>query len=579
MNTVTTHIAQANPRSNKGWGATVEPLKNDFLGDNVKLTLWLLLGAVGFVLLIACVNVANLLLAKGTTRQKEIAIRSALGASRRDVFIQFVTESLILAGIGGIVGVGLGYAMLRGLIAVMPPDTLPSEAELRLNLPVLLITLAATTFAGLLFGTAPAWYASRIDPAESLKEGGRAGAGRMRNRLRQLLVVGEFALALALLAGAGLAMHSFWNLAHVDLGVQTDHVLTFQLPIAEGRLTQPEQLIGYYQQILRSVESATGVQSAAAVTGMPLQGTNFGMPFTIAGQPAFADPSQRPASGFQMVTPDYFKTFGIHIVKGRAFTDQDTAATVRVAMVNEKFANHFFPGKNPLGQHLMVEQLVPGVTKLGPPQSWEIVGVFHDVRGGAFNNQREEIDIPFFQIPWPGASIGVLTSGDPAAMTKTISAAVHTVDPTVAVAHVETLNQIRDEALAGDRFTLLLYVFFAVIALALAAVGIYGVMAFAVGQRKHEIGIRMALGASRDRVVRMILREGATMAGAGLVLGLGGAYFVGRAMRSTLYGVGTVDVSAFCAVGTLLLASALVACYFPARRAAAVEPMKALRIE
>ncbi|MGA8727570.1 MAG: ABC transporter permease [Terracidiphilus sp.] len=579
MNTVTTHIAQANPRSNKGWGATVEPLKNDFLGDNVKLTLWLLLGAVGFVLLIACVNVANLLLAKGTTRQKEIAIRSALGASRRDVFIQFVTESLILAGIGGIVGVGLGYAMLRGLIAVMPPDTLPSEAELRLNLPVLLITLAATTFAGLLFGTAPAWYASRIDPAESLKEGGRAGAGRMRNRLRQLLVVGEFALALALLAGAGLAMHSFWNLAHVDLGVQTDHVLTFQLPIAEGRLTQPEQLIGYYQQILRSVESATGVQSAAAVTGMPLQGTNFGMPFTIAGQPTFADPSQRPASGFQMVTPDYFKTFGIHIAKGRAFTDQDTAATVRVAMVNEKFANHFFPGKNPLGQHLMVEQLVPGVTKLGPPQSWEIVGVFHDVRGGAFNNQREEIDIPFFQIPWPGASIGVLTSGDPAAMTKTISAAVHTVDPTVAVAHVETLNQIRDEALAGDRFTLLLYVFFAVIALALAAVGIYGVMAFAVGQRKHEIGIRMALGASRDRVVRMILREGATMAGAGLVLGLGGAYFVGRAMRSTLYGVGTVDVSAFCAVGMLLLASALVACYFPARRAAAVEPMKALRIE
>ena len=579
MNAVTTHIAQANPRSNKGWGATVEPLKNDFLGDNVKLTLWLLLGAVGFVLLIACVNVANLLLAKGTTRQKGIAIRSALGASRRDVFIQFVTESLILAGIGGVVGVGLGYAMLRGLIAVMPRDTLPSEADLHLNLPVLLVTLAATTFAGLLFGTAPAWYASRIDPAESLKEGGRAGAGRLRNRLRQLLVVGEFALALALLAGAGLAMHSFWNLAHVDLGVQTDHVLTFELPIAEGKLTQPEQLIGYYQQILRSVESATGVQSAAAVTGMPLQGTGFGMPFTIAGQPAFADPSQRPAAGFQMVTPDYFKTFGIHIVKGRAFTDQDTAATVRVAMVNEKFANHFFPGKNPLGQHLMVEQLVPGVTKLGPPQSWEIVGVFHDVRGGAFNDQREEIDIPFFQIPWPGASIGVLTSGDPAAMTKTVSAAVHAVDPTVAVAHVETLNQIRDEALAGDRFTLLLYVSFAAIALLLAAVGIYGVMAFAVGQRKHEIGIRMALGASRDRVVRMILREGATMAGAGLVLGLGGAYFVGRAMRSTLYGVGTIDLSAFCAVSVLLLASALVACYFPARRAAAVEPMKALRIE
>jgi putative ABC transport system permease protein len=579
MNTVTAHIAQANPRSNKGWGATVEPLKNDFLGDNVKLTLWLLLGAVGFVLLIACVNVANLLLAKGTTRQKEIAIRSALGASRRDVFLQFVTESLILAGVGGLAGVGLGYVMLRGLIVVMPRDTLPSEADLRLNLPVLLVTLAATTLAGLLFGSAPAWYASRVDPAESLKEGGRAGAGKMRHRLRQLLVVGEFALALALLAGAGLALHSFWNLAHVDLGVETDHVLTFDLPLPEGKLTQPEQIIAYYQQILRSIESTTGVQSAAAVTGMPLEGTGFGMPFTIEGQPAFADPSQRPSSGFQMVTPDYFKTFGIRVVKGRAFTPQDTAASVRVAMVNEKFANHFFPGKNPIGQHLMVEQLIPGVTKLGPPQAWEIVGVFHDVRGGSFSRQREEIDIPFFQIPWPGAGLGVRTTGDPAAMTKTIAAAVHAVDPTVAVAHVETLNQIRDEALSGDRFTLLLYVCFAVIALALAAVGIYGVMAFAVGQRTHEIGVRMALGANRERVVRMILREGAMMAGAGLVLGLGGAYFVGRAMRSTLYGVGNVDLSAFCAVGALLLVAALVASYFPARRAAAVEPMKALRIE
>ena len=579
MNAVTAHITEANPRSNKGWGATVEELKNDFLDKDVKLTLWLLLGAVGFVLLIACVNVANLLLARGTTRQREIAIRSAIGASRRDVFVQFVTESLMLAAIGGVLGVGLGFAMLRTLIAVMPRYTLPSEAELSLNLPVMLVALAATTFAGILFGCAPAWYASHVDPADALKEGGRSGSSRVRHRLRQTLVVGEFTLALALLAGAGLAMHSFWNLTKVDTGVDTEHVLTFGLSLPDGKYTTPDQMVGYYRQMLHSIESATGVQSASVMTGMPLQGTGFGMPFTIEGQAAFTDPSQRPTAGFQMVTPDYVKTFGIHLVKGRTFTENDNASSVKVAMVNEELVRHYFPKVDPIGKHLMVEQLIPGVTKLGPYQSWEIVGVFHDVRGGSFQRQREEIDVPFYQSPWPSVGVGVLTAQDPAQMTKTVAAAVHAVDPTMAMDGVKTLNEIRDEDLSGNRFVLLLYITFAVIALTLAAVGIYGVMAFSVGERSHEIGVRMALGATRERVVRMILREGIVLAGFGLALGLIGAYFVGRAMHSTLFGVGSIDIGAFSAVGGILLLSALVACYFPARRAAAVEPMRALRIE
>jgi putative ABC transport system permease protein len=579
MDGVAAHIAEANPRSDKGWGARVEPLQNDFMGDNVKLTLWLLLGAVGCVLLIACVNVANLLLAKGTSRQREIAIRSALGATRREVFTQFVTESLVLALFGGAVGVGVGYAMLRGLIAAMPPGTLPSEADLSLNLPVLAIALAATTLAGLLFGCAPAWYASRLDPAETLKEGGRSGSSKIRHRLRQLLVVGEFTLALALLAGAGLAMHSFWNLNHIDLGVQTDHILTFFLPMNKEMNLTSEQVVTYYQQIVRRVESTAGVESASAATGMPLRGPGFGMPFTIKGGPEYADPSQRPGAGFGMVTPDYFKTFGIRLIKGRLITEADNAGSLRVALVNEQFVRHYLPNKNPIGQILNVEQIIPGVQKLGPYQGWEIVGVYHDVRGGAFERQREEILVPFYQSPWIGAAFGVRTAGDPAAMTKTVAAAVHAIDPTVALAQVRTLDQIRDEDLSGDRFSLLLYASFAAIALALAAIGIYGVMAFAVGERSHEIGVRMALGASRERVVSMVLREGLMLAGAGLVLGLGGAYFVGRAMRSTLYGVGSIDVSAFCAVGAVLLAAALVACYFPARRAAAMDPMKALRIE
>jgi putative ABC transport system permease protein len=579
MNTVTKHIAEANPRSNTGWGAAVEDLHNDFMGDNTKLTLKLLLGAVGFVLLIACVNVANLLLAKGTTRQREIAIRSAVGASRSDVFTQFVTESLLLAIIGGALGIGLGYAMLRGLIAVMPDGTLPTEADLRLNLPVLLVAIGATTFAGLLFGCTPAWYASQVDPAEALKEGGRSGSSRVRNRFRQALVVGEFALAVALLAGAGLALHSFWNLTQVDLGVKTDHVLTFGLPMVKDKDFTSEQIIGHYQQVLRSIESTTGVESATAMTGLPLQGPGFGMPYTVAGDKDLADPSQRPSAGFGMATPGYFNTYGIRLIKGREFTDQDDAANLRVALVNEQLVRERFKGREPIGQRLMVEQLFPGATKLGPPLAWQIIGVYHDVRGGSFSRQRAEIIVPFYQSPWPNVAIGVRTAGDPATMTKTIAAAVHAIDPNAALSNVETLDQIKREDLSGDRFSLLLYVFFAAIALALAAIGIYGVMAFAVGQRSHEIGVRMALGATRERVVRMILREGFILACSGLVLGLVGAYFVGRAMRSTLYGVGTVDVSAFCAVGAILLLSALVACYFPARRAAAVEPMRALRTE
>jgi len=579
MESVTNHIAADNPRSNKGWGAQVDPLKNDFLGDNVKLTLWLLLGAVAFILLIACVNVANLLLAKGTSRQREIAIRTAIGASRGAVFAQFVTESLLLAAIGGALGVGVGFAMLRGLIAAMPKDTLPSEAELTLNLPVLLVAFAATTLAGLLFGVAPAWYAARVDPADAMKEGGRSGSGKMRHRLRQLLVIGEFTLALTLLAGAALAIHSFMNLSHVDLGVETEHVLVFGLDIPEGRMTAPAQIIDHYREILRSIESVAGVQSAAVQTGMPLQGTGFGMAFSIEGGPAFSDPSQRPLAGFQMITPDYFKTYGIRIVRGRSFTDDDNAQSMHVAMVNEEFVRKNFPGKDPIGQRLMVEELIPGVTKLGPAQPWQIVGIFHDVRGGSFSRQRPEIDIPFLQIPWPGVGVGVRTAGEPAAMTRSIAAAVHAIDPTAALEEVQTLNQVRDLDLSSDRFNLLLYVSFGVIALSLAMIGIYGVMAFSVGQRSHEIGIRMALGASRQRVVQMVLREGLVLASTGLVLGLVGAYFVGRAMQSTLYGVEKIDVSAFCSVGALLLLAAIVACYFPARRASRVEPMHALRIE
>jgi putative ABC transport system permease protein len=579
MDSVTQHIAEMYPKSNKGWGAYVEPLKNDFMPKERIQMLWLLLGAVGFVLLIACVNVANLLLARGMTRQKEMAIRGALGAGRKTIFGQLLTESILLALAGGLLGVGVGYGMLQGLIAVMPQDTLPYEADLRLNIPILLFTLAATTLAGVLAGSMPAWYASRIDPAETLKEGGRTGTSAGKHRLRRVLVVGEFTLALVLLAGAGLAIHSFWNLTRVDLGVKTDHVLTFSLPVPDSRSKDPAQISAYYRDILSRIDAVPGVQYASANTGTPLYGAGFGMPFTIVGGPTYADPSQRPGAGFGMVTPGFFSTFGIRLVKGRFLNDQDTASSVKVMMVNESFVKSYLKGKDPLRAVVSVEQLIPGVTKLGPYQDWQIVGVFHDVHRADRQDHNEEMLIPFWQIPWPQAGIAVRTKQDPLAMQRSIANAVHSVDPEVALAQPETMEQIRSDTMAGEKFTLILFGTFAAVALFLAVLGIYGVMAFSVAQRSHELALRMALGATRARLIGMVIREGVILAGIGLGVGLVGAYFVGKAMQSMLFGVHPLDLPAFLSVGFVLMAAALLACYWPARRAASIHPMQVLRME
>jgi putative ABC transport system permease protein len=308
-------------------------------------------------------------------------------------------------------------------------------------------------------------------------------------------------------------------------------------------------------------------------------GAGFGMPFTIAGQPEASDPSQRPGAGFGMVTPDYFNTYGIQMIKGRPITDRDTAKSVKVALVSEEFVKQYFKDKDPLAQRINVEELIPGVTKLGPYQTWQIVGVYHTVRGFGLRQTRPEILVPFWQIPWPQAAIGVRTAGDPETMTKIIAAAVHTVDAQIALAEPRTLDEVKNISLADDRFTMKLFIAFAVVALILAGVGIYGVMGFTVAQREHELGLRMALGASRGNLVKLVMREALVLAAIGLGLGLVGAYFVGRGMKSTLYGVGSLDYGAIFAVALVLLAAAMLASWLPARRAAAVQPMHALRTE
>jgi len=347
MDSVTRHIAEVYPKSNKGWSAAVESLRNDFISKDTIKNLWLLMGAVGFILLIACVNVANLLLARGSARQREIAVRAALGATRWQLFAQFLTESVALSLIGGVLGISLAWGLLKVIVAMIPPYTLPSEADFRLNLPVLFFSLGASIVCGVLFGCAPAWQTAQLNLSDTLKESGCSSSSSAgRQGLRRTLVVVEFALALTLLAGAGLVIHSFWKLSRVDLGFRQDHILTFFLPVTNDRFASPELNNAFYRQLIDRIGALPGITAVSASTGMPIIGTNFGMPFHLAGQ-AVDDPSSRPGAGFNMVTPEYFRTFGIRMITGHAFTEQDVAGGVHVAVVNETFLKNTCPKWTP----------------------------------------------------------------------------------------------------------------------------------------------------------------------------------------------------------------------------------------
>jgi len=576
MNNVARRVAETYPVSNKGWGVKVEPLKNDFTSRDTIKDLWLLMGAVGFVLLIACVNVANLLLVRGTVRKKEAVLRVSLGATRGQLFAQFISESLALALIGGALGVALAGMLLRVIVVLLPEFSIPTEADIRLNVPVLLFSMAATIMAGVLCGCAPAWQTSQWNLNDTLKEGGRSG-GASRHGLRRGLVIAEFALALTLLAGAGLVIHSFWKLTRVDLGFRQDHVLTFALPVSFDRFPRPEQVTAFYRPLLAKISALPGISSATISNATPIQWTGWGMNFSIAGQPA-ADPSALPNAGFTLVSPDYFRTFGIQIMTGRRFTEQDDAGSLPVAMVNETFVKRYLSNMDPLKQRVVVRRL--GVSTMGPPVEWNIVGVYRDVHNRSVRRESSpEISAPFWQSPLPWVRVSVRTSGDPASMTQSIAAEVRSVDPDLAMDQVRTMEQVVDEALGGDRFVTLLFAGFAGVALVLAAIGIYGVMSFAVAQRTQEIGLRMAVGAGSRQVLLLVLKEGLLLALAGLVLGLGGTYFVGRAMSSVLYQVSAIDFASVGAVAVVLLVAAILACYLPARRATRIDPMAALRCE
>jgi putative ABC transport system permease protein len=588
MNVIAADLAQRFPDTNTGRRASVEPLQNNFLSADRQTNLWLLLAAVSFVVVIACVNVANLLLSRGAARERETVIRAALGATRGRLIRQALTDSLLLAAAGGALGALSSIWILEGILGILPSGTLPSEADPQLSLPVLLSTLGATILCGVLCGSVQAWQATRPDSNDTLKQAGRGATGSGRRSLRRALVVIEFALALTLLAGAGLTIVSFWNRTQADLGVRADHVLTFGLPVSEGRVSSAAEMEGFYRQLLERFRTVPGVTHASfSAPGLPLLSTGLLRQFSVIGQPE-GPPALRPSVGVHMVTPAFFETFGVRLVSGRALTGRDGPNAQRVAVVNERFVELFLADRDPMGQHVSVDQLIPGTPGLGPgaggvgtPVQWHIVGVMGDVgtveRFG--DPKPPQLYVPFAQRPWPQAIAAVRAATDPDALRHSLAAEVQALDPELPLMDVRTMDQIVGQQLAPDRLNMALYGGLAALALLLAGVGIYGVMAYTVAQQTGEIGLRMALGAGQAQVRLQLLREGVTLAASGLVLGLLGAYALGRAMQSALYGTHSVSLPVVLVAGLVLLFAALVACYVPARRASAVDPLIALRYD
>lgn len=559
--------------------ALVRPLKDYMasMSSDMKRELWFLLWLVSLVLLIACVNMANLLLARGSARQKEFAIRFALGSGKRSVFVELLIESTLLGLAGGVIGVGLGYALLQGLLATMPRFTLPWEADAHLNLPVLCFCLAISTGSGILFGIIPAWRASRTVPIEALRSQGQDARWCGLFRQQRILVILELSLALTLLSGTALVFQSFLNLLRVDTGVRTDHILTFYLGGPGLQPSDPDNIGAYYKQLLSSIEAVPGVTSASAQTGTPLFQTGQAQ-FKIAASPQDSS-SQFTSAAIRSVTPGYFNTFGITTLRGRTLTDQDRAAGEKVALVNQAFVQTFLQGREGLGQTTIFPGANGDRKSNASSTEWRIVGMYHDVRSGSMRQDPPEILVPFYQSPPAYPAIAVRTAELPESMTSSIAAAIHAIDPAAMIARPRTMEQIRNQVLGYDRFTMVLFVGFGAIALLLVTIGVYGLISFSVQMRSREIAVRMAVGANRTQVIVKILRESLRMTVGGLGLGTVGAWFVMRTMRSILFGIGTTDFSILAVVMLLLTLTSTLATLIPANRAASTDPMQVLRIE
>ena len=573
LRSIASALERQYPDSNTDMGVAVHPLRQDLIGD-VSGALYVLFGAVACVLLIASANVANLLLARATVRAKEIALRSALGASRARIIRQLLIESVVLSALGGLLGLILA-AWGTDVLVSLVPENIPRVSEIRLDGMVLAFTLVVSLLTGVLFGLAPAFQASRLDLQTALNESGRgAGTGGAgRNRLRSALVVAEVALALILLTGAGLLLQSFARLSRVDPGLQPERLFTAYVSLPSAAYPLADDSKRFFDQVLPEIAALPGVEAVSTIFPMPLSGSNVSTTFDIEERPL--PEGQQAASATRIAGPDYFQTVGIPLLRGRFFNAADQRKSKQVMVVNQRFADKFFPGEDVIGK-----RITPGWSvDANDPVPREIVGVVGNVKYRSLRDESSpEMYMPATQMPLDAAYLVVRTAtANAASLTSAVRSGVARIDAGVPLTRVQVFDDYLARSLARPRFNALLLGIFAGVAVLLTAIGIYGVMAYSVAQRRQEIGIRMALGAQRGDVLRLVVGGGMKLAAIGVLLGLTAALALTRVLKSLLYGVTPFDAPTLGAVAVLLGLVALLACWFPARRAASVNPIVALR--
>jgi putative ABC transport system permease protein len=575
MNTIGARLEQEYV-ANKGEGILVNQFMNEVVG-NARPALLTLLGAVGLVLLIACANIAGLLLAQHAGRSKEIAIRAALGAGRARLVRQFFLEGLLLSIMGTATGIALAMLGVDLMLKIMPSQ-LPRLSQTQLDVRVLAFTLLLSFITCLVFGLVPAWYASKPDLQVTLEHGSRtSGSGVLRQRFRQSLVVFQIGMAFMLVIGAGLLMKSFWRLREVDPGFKPENVLSLSLTLPQSKYAEAQKVSAFYNELLERISGLPGVDAAAVAYDHPLQ-SNWVDSFTIEGKPAPA-PGESSSANFNPVSWNYFRAVGARVISGRQFTAQDDQDHPGVVIVNQAFVRRYFPNEQALGQRL----------RLSPPAriwnnqrltSFEIIGIAGDVKSGGLNAESEpSYYVPAAQAPLQDMVVLVRTSGDPTALAPAIRKEVWAMDANQPISNINTMEKIVAESIAQPRLSMLLMGLFGALALILAAVGIYGLLSYAVTQRTQEMGIRMALGAKTSDVLKLILTQGMTLALIGVAIGLIGSFALTRLLAGLLFGVTPTDAVTFISVSVVLIGVALLACYFPARRATKVDPLMALRYE
>ena len=556
------NLADADP----GIVMSAQPLREVVVGD-VRGKVLMLSAAVALVLLIACANVASLLLSWALARKKEIAVRAALGASRRSVIWQLLTESMLLALFAGVLGVGLSWAATRALVT-WGASQLPQGVPVYIDLRVLLFTLIVSVLAGILFGTVPALQMARADPNSTLRDEGRGvSAGHRRALMKDLLVVGQVALSLLLLIGAGLLLRSFLRLLRIDPGFDTQNVLTMNVSLPTVKYAKPDQQIAFFDEVLRRVTVLPGVRDAATSAALPLSWKRI-TPVLPEGQPDVPLP-QRPFIDIEAISPTWFRTMRVPLLRGREFTSADDAQAAKVVIANETFARRFWPGQDPIGRRIVVGRW---------PEPTTVVGVAADVKNkGLEQDTQAQLFLPFPQLPWGDMNLLVRTAVPAESLASAVRAQIRAVDPDQPVMNVQTVDDLMDTSRSQPRFTLQLLGIFSATALVLAVIGIYGVLSYSVVQRRQEFGVRLALGAEQGDLLRLVIRQGLTLAIAGIALGLAAALLLTQLMMSMLYKVGARDWVTFLLTPGVFLGIALLASYLPARRATKVNPIEALR--